>query len=97
MLEDLSQFFNEDDFAVEAIITLSNNSQKTVNVIFSAQTMDVAVYDTEIVADTPNFLAASADIAELKDGSPVTIGGKNYKVKKVTDDGTGLSTVYLKK
>lgn len=94
--EDLSLFFATEDFAVQAVMTI-NNAQKTVKVIINTPTMDVAIYDTEIVADTPFFFAATGDIAGLRKPNPVVIGGTNYRVEKVTHDGTGLSTVYLSK
>ena len=97
LAEDLSQFFEIDDFAVEAVITLSNNTQKTVKVIFDKIPTTSILEDTAIVSDGPKFIAATADLNGVKEHNQALIGGKTYKVAEVSDDGTGISTVYLKK
>lgn len=94
--ENLDQFFSTDDFAVEAVFTLSNASTRTVKVIFDTPSQNVEIYDTDIEADAPFLRCKTSDVVGIENGT-VTVNGNVYKVKKVTkDDGTGVSLVYLK-
>lgn len=89
--EDLSLFFETDDFAVEAIF-----GTKKVNVIFNTPTQEVTVYDQEIVSDAPFLTCRTSDLSGVAPRSPVKVGGTTYTIARITNDGTGVSQVYLK-
>mgnify|MGYP000538227379 CR=1 FL=1 len=94
--EDLTQFFDTDDFAVEAIFTLSPSGTRTVKTIFDTPTQSVDIYDSSIEADAPLLRCKTSDLASVKNNANVEIDSTNYKVKRIVNDGTGISIVYLK-
>lgn len=93
--EDLSLFFSLDEHAVAAVITLSNNTQLTVNVIFNSQTAENRFLDTGIVSESPNLIAATSDLTGVRKNDYVFVEGESRKIEKILHDGTGMSTVYL--
>lgn len=95
--ENLDQFFDTDDFAVSAVITLSDASTRAINVIFDSPTQSVDIYDVEIEADAPFLRCKTSDLAGVKNNDTVSVNSQIYKIKKITnDDGTGVSLIYLK-
>lgn len=92
--ENLDQFF--DDFAVEAVFALSPSGTRAARVIFNTPSQEVRIYDQSIVTDAPNLTCKTSDLANVSNRSSVTVNGTVYNIGKITDDGTGLSTVYLK-
>lgn len=94
--EDLGVFFDESDFAVQAAITLPNNSVRVISVIFDATTQGIQLYDSNIEADTPSFQCKTSDLTGVKTGNQVVIENKTYAVGRKEPDGTGVTTVYLK-
>tara|TARA_B100000989_G_C19452738_1_gene432539 strand:+ start:591 stop:902 length:312 start_codon:yes stop_codon:yes gene_type:complete len=96
--EDLTPFFNTDDFAVEATITPSQGEAFTVKGIFdngyesrSRDVVDIASRDTMFTCPS------SAAVDALVKGNSVAIGGANYKVLMVKPDGTGVTAITLEK
>jgi len=94
--ENLDQFFDDSDFAVDAVFNLSPSGTRTVKTIFDTPTQSVDIYDTSIEADAPFLRCKTADLSNVKINANVLIGAVNYKVKRITNDGTGVSIVYLK-
>jgi hypothetical protein len=91
--EDLSQFFSEDDFAVSATFNLKAGGTRNASVIFNSPTQGVQIFDTEIEADAPFLTCQTVDLIGVS--KSVTTGGKTYAIKKIVDEGTGTSSVYL--
>lgn len=94
--EDLDQFLDTDDFAVEAVFSLAPSGTRNVNVIFDTPTQSVDIYDTAIETDAPFVRCKTEDLNGVKINANVQIASVNYKVKRITNDGTGISIVYLK-
>lgn len=95
-VEDLSVFFDLSDFAESAVITLSGGATRTVSAIFNTPSLSVEIYDQQIETDAPSALCKTVDLTGVKNNNSMAIGGKTYKIAKISDDGTGVSTVYLK-
>lgn len=96
--ENLSQFFDTDDFAVPARITGAGGFDRTVSVIFNNPTKEIAVYsETQIESPEFNFLAQESDLAGVKKGMTATVNAVAYKVERIERDGDGLATCYLSK
>lgn len=85
--EDLSVFFDTDDFAVE--VTLDGTS---VNGIFGEESVEVNFVQTT----APSFTYRHADKAVAIDSTLVN-GATTYKVKNMQPDGTGLMLLILEK
>ena len=94
--EDLSLFFDEKDFAVEAILNLGT-STRSIKAIFETPTQSVEIYDTAIEADAPRVTCRTQDLTGIKRGHAVTVQNQSYKIEKISHDGTGLSFLYLNK
>ncbi|HEY0545315.1 MAG TPA: head-tail joining protein [Pyrinomonadaceae bacterium] len=94
--EDLTLFFDPDGFAIEAVFNLSP-TPRTASVIFNTPSQAVDIYDAQVEADAPNLLAKTSDLSGVKRGTTVTVNSVAYKVERIADDGTGVSTVYLSK
>ena len=96
LTENLDQFFDTDDFAVDAVITLTNSSTVAVKVIFNTPSQSVQIYNTDIEFDKPFCEIKTSDLNGVKRGNAILINSVNYKIEKIVDDGTGVSTLYLK-
>lgn len=92
--EDLSVFFDTDGFAVECVI--NTTSPRTIDVIFGTPTEGAQLYDSSVEADAPFFHCKTSDLSGVTVGKTATINTVVYKIKKIRDDGTGVSRVSLK-
>lgn len=95
-VEDLDVFFETDDFAVEAVITLSDASTRGVNVIFETPSQAVDIYDSAVVDDMPMLRIKTINLENVRRGDQIEVESKNYIIERMIDDGTGVSSVYLK-
>jgi hypothetical protein len=110
---DLDSFFDTDGVAVTGVITgpavdpPAEQFTKTINVIFSEDTQDVALYgDSNMIASNPSFVCKSTDLADVDPGMTFTMPdleshedgyGKTYKItsKVIADGGPQAARVYL--
>jgi len=92
--EDHSEYFDTDDFAVAATITIGNGSPATVNGIFDAPFL-LAAAGLGVEANDPQFLCATADVPGIGHGDTAIINSTTYKVRGVQPDGTGQTLLIL--
>lgn len=83
--EDLSPFFNTDDFAVTATYTHASVG-RTVNVIFDAVFAD----PLGIESNHPRAYGIESDFPDVAQDDTLSISGTTYKIKGVHTDGTGI-------
>lgn len=96
--EDLTTFFNLDEHAVAATIsTPAGVPVREVNVILSKPVGEVALGAGEVTSLQPSFQAPTAGVQGVKANYIVTIEGETFRVVRRENDGTGLSTVWLRK
>jgi len=93
--EDLDQFFDDDDFAVEAVFTRGADTIATCLVIFDVPTEFVEMGEVSVSADRPFCYAKSADVADVKRGDTCTIDSVDYTVTLPKPDGTGVTRIEL--
>lgn len=93
--EDLSAFFDTDDFAVEAVFTRGVDTIATVNVIFDVPTEYVAYDQVNVAADNPYCQAISSEVAAIRRGDTCTIDSVAYGVRLIKADGTGVTHIDL--
>ena len=94
-MEDLSEFFSSNDFAVVASYTPKNGTTISINGIFDAEYLSVdGDGSVGVSSNTPIFACKTADIgnSHLAD---LVVNGKTYKVVEHRPDGTGVSTLIL--
>ena len=84
--EDLTVFFNSDEFAVEAVHTPAGGSaEPSVPVIFD----HAADISEGVVATEPTFQVPAGTWPTLAPGSGMAIGGVSYRVRTITPIGDG--------
>lgn len=89
--ENISEFFDSDDFATAATYGAS-----TVYGIFDNEYADDLGGTVGVEGSNPTFTCAAADVAGIKDGDAITINATSYKVAGPPQpDGTGLITLQL--
>lgn len=93
--EDLSQFFDLEDFAVEAVFSRDGNNIATVNVIFDSPTEAIQFDQMEVAADNPFCIAKTSEIANVRRRDTATIEDVAYKVTAIKHDGTGVTRIDL--
>jgi len=87
--EDHSQYFS--DFGVTAAIGANSFS-----VIFDHEYFAVDIGEAGQEHRQPFFTCISSDLPQgAADGTVVTIGGTDYRIKNIRPDGTGISVVDL--
>lgn len=94
--ENLDQFFDTDDFAVSAVITKTGGATVNVPVIFNTPSQSVEIYDTAIETDAPFCQVQTSKIPGVKKGNTITVEAKSYTIEKISNDGSGVSTLFLK-
>ena len=84
--EDLTDFLDPDDFAVQAVYLGQN-----VNGILDREF--VMVLDME--AEHPTFTCSAADVLGVAQGQALTVNSTAYTVAGVQPDGTGVVKLIL--
>ena len=93
--EDLTPFFDTDDFAVEAVFTRASATIATCNVIYDVPTEYRTMDTVSLAEDAPFLMCRTADIADVEAQDSVTIDGTAYTVAQIKDDGTGVTRIDL--
>lgn len=97
--EDLTQFFDPRDFAVEAVIKDAGGAAlRTANVVIETPTREAELHGADVMLPTPYAVIRTADAGDVRRGCTLTIGAAVYAVTEPPeDDGTGLTTLRLRK
>lgn len=97
MIDDLADFFDCDEFAVQVTLLFANGKRRTVNAIFDDPYFNTDIGEYVLDTTEPRITAASKDIADLHwRADLVQIKGETFNV--VTEpqhDGTGVAVVKL--
>lgn len=94
MLDDpLSVFVAPGDFGQPVVV--HTRPAKTINAIFDEAFMDPTVGELVMDARNPRLTCVEADAAGIERGTRVTVGTKEYEVKTVEPDGTGMCLITL--
>ena len=94
--EDLSQFFDTDDFAVLAVFTRAGEPLVTAYVIYNGPSHAVRVEGTAVEEAAPFLLAQAEAVEEVLRKDDVAVDGEgDFVVERVHPDGTGLTLIYL--
>ena len=98
--EDLGQFFDTRDFAVEAVVkTPDGTVVRTANVIVGTPTDEQTLLgEGHVTTPAPRASGATADLGDVRRNWTLTVGAIVYEVAAPPeDDGAGVSTVKLRK
>lgn len=98
--EDLTQFFDTDDFAVAAVIKQPDGTVvRTANVILDTPTQEeILLGGGKVTAQTPKAVGRTTDLGDVQRNYTLTVVSTVYAVTGPSeDDGTGVSTLRLRK
>ena len=97
--EDLSIFFNADEHAVAATFKTGDGALvREANVILSLPVQEMQVGAGAGVEHLqPSLQCPTADVEGVKKNYIVEVGGSTFRVVRRESDGTGLTTVWLRK
>lgn len=84
--EDITEFFDQDDFAVS--VTLNGSP---VSAIFD----DTYADELGVVGTRPTILVATSDTSGVSAGDSAVIGAVTYYVEVMRPDGTGVTRILL--
>jgi hypothetical protein len=97
--EDVSQFFDQGEFAVEAVFTREVGGETvevaTASVIFNDPSHEVALGQANVEEPAPFLMAPAASLAAVRRRDAVAVNGAGYTVERLHPDGTGLTIAYL--
>ena len=94
--EDLSLFFDTDEFAVEATATTRAGATLQLKVIFDAPPAD-AFGAGGMEASQPAVLVATSAVEALRQGDLFVVGARSYRVENTQPDGTGVTRLLLER
>ena len=85
--ENLAEYFDTDDFAVAAVLTLSGGGTETANVILDVPTEDL--FAGRVLFDDYEITFRATDLPGIAGGLAIAVDGANYTVREVRkiDDG----------
>ncbi|SMX27288.1 Phage Head-Tail Attachment [Pelagimonas phthalicica] len=94
--EDLSDFFDPDEFATKAIITRGAEAVAEVFGIFDDPTDVASLGEFELEHPNPRFVCAEVEVSLVHAKDVVTIEGKAFDLMRAPElDGTGLAVLHL--
>ncbi|WP_298938132.1 head-tail joining protein [uncultured Ruegeria sp.] len=94
--EDLSAFFEPDEFATSAVITRGAEMVAEVLGIFDDPNEVATLGEYEIDHPMPRFVCPEIDVANARKGDVVTIEGKAFDLMQEPElDGTGIAALML--
>ncbi len=95
--EDLTVFFDEAEHAVAATLKTSAGVMvRTLTVIVDTPLDELVSLSAGVEAGQPQVLCRTADIAAARHEYQLVIGATTYRIVNHKDDGTGVSTVWLR-
>lgn len=86
--EDLTVFFNEDDFAVAATL----QGAAVSGILDEEYTEPLG---NVVEGKTPIFQCRAADVPSVAHGQTLVVGARTFKVRGVEPDGTGVVVLRL--
>ncbi|MFH2073974.1 MAG: hypothetical protein ABIJ57_01315 [Pseudomonadota bacterium] len=94
MVADLGVFYDENDFAVSATLTVGA-VVTTISVIFSAPFRGISPATGEIETTAPEARCKTSDVSTAVHGSTLVIGGVTYNVIGKQPGEDGIETILV--
>lgn len=96
--DDLSIFFELDDFGTEAVYTQTNKRPIKVNGIFDNPHASITATDMmDVTMPKPSFVCRTVDIPTAVEGDTIKINNVTYTVRVVATDGLGVTTLVMER
>lgn len=96
--DDLSIFFELDDFGTAATYTRPDKRPITINGIFDNPHASITATDMmDVTMPKPSFVCRTVDIPAAAEGDTIKINNVTYTVRVVVTDGLGVTTLVMEK
>ena len=96
-VEVFSEFYNTDDFAVNATYTPQGGSASTITGIFDEEYQLIDAGSVGVSGSTPVFECASSSVPAAAPGDTLVVNAVTFLVVEVQPDGTGVTVLILEK
>lgn len=94
--EDVSEFFDCDEFAVEATISRDDGVRISVAGIFDDPYLNAEIGEYELDTSSPRLLVDERAVSDVRRGDRVLIGTEVYDIMTAPQsDGSGMATLRL--
>lgn len=94
--EDLDAFLDVDEFATPVEVSFQGGGMAIISGIFDAPYLNAELGEYELDTNQPRLMCKAVDVAAVRRGDIVTIGGTGYDVlTNPQPDGTGMATLAL--
>lgn len=92
----IDSFFNAyDGQSVEAVFHPQEGDARPIRVIFDRTGAQMEIGNVTVENPKPQAICRTIDIPDVTHGCTMTIGGTDYAIDVVEDDGTGMTTLML--
>lgn len=96
--DDLSIFFELDDFGTAAVYTQTNKRPITIKGIFDNPHASVTATDMmDVTIPKPSFVCRTVDIPTAAEGDTIKINNVTYTVRVIATDGLGVTTLLMER
>lgn len=96
--DDLSIFFELDDFGTAAVYTKTNKRPITINGIFDNPHASITATDMmDVTIPKPSFVCRTVDIPNAAEGDNIKIRNVSYTIRVVATDGLGVTTLVMER
>jgi hypothetical protein len=96
--DDLSIFFELDDFGTEAVYTQTNKRPITISGIFDNPHASVTATEMmDVTIPKPTYVCRTVDIPTAAEGDTIKINSITYTVRIVVTDGLGVTTLMMER
>tara|TARA_R110000868_G_scaffold313856_3_gene574868 strand:- start:3971 stop:4273 length:303 start_codon:yes stop_codon:yes gene_type:complete len=92
---DTDRSFMLADFGVTATYTPLGGSAVSIVGIKDNVYLDVNVGTAGVASSEPRFITRTSDVSSAQEGDAISIGGVDYIITVVMDDGTGITELAL--
>lgn len=97
MIEENSIWFNEDDFAQPAVLTMSGRSPKKIYIVFNEPGAEIMLNEQQVITTDPTALCKTSDVEDAVQSDTLKVGSITYYVLKNLSQGDGTSLLTLTK
>lgn len=94
--DNLDDFLQMDDFAVQAVIVQGGVTRPAIPCIFDEPYLNAQIGEFEMDSSQPRIHAKEADLIGVRRGATCTVAGKTYAVMDAPKpDGNGMAILKL--
>lgn len=97
MIKENLIWFNEDDFARPAVLTMSGRSPKKIKIVFNEPGAEIMLNEQQVITTDPSALCITSDVEYAAQSDTLKMGSTTYYILKNLPQGDGTSIITLSK